>query len=397
MKKSIYFLAVGCVLALSACTNEDVVQESARQTNAIGFQQAVGKETRAIDQSTFSNFFVYGYYTKAGEVGGTTSVVSVFNDVLVNRKKEGETWSSWGYSNTRYWIPGAKYYFYAYSCDDSSVPTGVASFDITGADQKSRVLTLENYICDNSHMHDLVYAYSEGSTTNKVGEGPGIEGKEDNNPKVSFNFKHILSRVKVTFKSGFVSGYKIKVSDVQIQNIRNKGNYSPVEKTNTSAWTGSDQGKPSRSVEEPYIALEISGNNIATAATPAVGTEGQAGYVAAVAAVNPSTSAGYVIPCEYGEANVELVFKVEVQDKNGNAVYAQQITGTWKPNWEIGKSYNYNITINGTEAGLKKIEFDAQVINSWPSSDTTVSPEENDGTDIDINMTFESQAVVNNN
>lgn len=404
MKKSIFFLAAGA-MAFTACTSEEVIEESMLQTNAIGFQSVVGKEAREILTDDFSNFFVYGYYTKEGEVAGTTAVVGVFNDKLVS-KKDG----AWSYSDTRYWVPDASYFFYAYSCDNQNTAQGVASFNQTGQTKEARRLTLENFRSDNTHKHDLVFAANEGMGSN------GILGKESStsgtpaNAAVSFKFSHILSRVRITFKSGFAAGYQLKISNVRIENIRNVGDFTPeigndgmlLVKENGSLggkWTGNDEGLPERKVanadEVPFLDFDIAKvgditRDIATAAVPAQGEN------AAVAAVDALTVPGYVIPCAYKEANVKLVFDVLVMDAAGTQVYAQTIAGTWTPEWKLGTAYNYNITITGTAAGLEPINFVAdQVINGWPDS-TSVIPGEDDGNDttININMNFESSTIT---
>lgn len=384
MKKSFLFLAV-CAAALTACTSEEVIEEGV-QSNAIGFQQIVGKESRVVTTDNFAAFHVYGYYTKAVEGSADPTVVSVFNDDVVT-KNEGK----WSYTNTRYWVPGAKYYFYAYSCDNQEAPTGTASFDLTGKTVAERALGLNNYVL---HDHDLVYAYNEG------GDGaPGITGKDKDNADVSLNFAHLLSRVRVTFKSAFAPGYQIKVSNVKFVNVRNEGDFSPKP---TFAWNDVKRSPENATPEVKFTMYKGEDNNVQDVATaavpavPAVGNEEEEGYVPAVpavAAVDAYTTGNYVIPYTYSDANVKLVFDIDVMDKDGNVVYEQTITGTWKPKWEMSTAYNYNITISGQEAGLEEIKFDVgQTITGWPDANA-VSPD-GDGA-ININMEFVSTAKNN--
>ena len=382
MKKSFLFLAV-CAAALTACTSEEVIEEGV-QSNAIGFQQVVGKESRTVTTNNFAAFHVYGYYTKEVENSDDPTVVSVFNDDVVT-KSEG----AWSYGKTRYWVPGAKYYFYAYSCDNQEAPTGTASFDLTGKTVAERALGLKNYVL---HNHDLVYAFNEG------GDGaPGIVGKEADNAKVSLNFAHLLSRVRVTFKSDFAAGYQIKVSNVKFVNVRNEGDFSPKP---SLGWSDVKRS-PEDATPEVEFAMYTDADNkvsdVATAAVPAVGTEGEEGYVAAVPAVNARTVNNYVIPFAYQEANVTLVFDIDVMDEDGNVVYEQTIKGTWKPEWKMSTAYNYNITISGQEAGLEAIDFAVgQTITGWGDA-SSVIPGEDDGNNdtINIDMAFESTAKNN--
>lgn len=59
MKKVLLFSAA--MLALSSCSNTDVLEEgNIQQTNAIGFQTLVNKESRALTNTSFKKFWVYG-------------------------------------------------------------------------------------------------------------------------------------------------------------------------------------------------------------------------------------------------------------------------------------------------------------------------------------------------
>ena len=376
MKKVFFFLAAGA-MGFTACTSEDVVDESV-QSNAIGFQNVVTKESRVVNSDNFGAFHVYGYYTKSVEGSADPTVVSVFNGETILKNAAGDAWT---YDNTRYWVPGGRYFFYAYSCENMEAPTGTAVFDLGGETTADRALCLNNYVL---HNHDLVYAEQEGNA------GGGIVGKEQDNEKVSLNFSHILSRVRATFKSAFASGYQIKVSNVKLVGVRNEGNFAPRP---SYAWS-SVEYNPAGTQPEVEFTMYVDAENgnktldVATAAVPAVGTEGEEGYQAAVAAVDARTAANYVIPFNYTENNVKLVFNIDVMDADGNVVYEQTITGTWKPNWVLGKAYNYVITISGTEAGLEPIEFEVvtDAIDAWGNAADMVPGEE------DFKMEFESTA-----
>ncbi|MDE5786893.1 MAG: fimbrillin family protein, partial [Duncaniella sp.] len=114
MKNQFFFLALGAV-ALTACTSEEVVDVSV-QSNAIGFENAVMKQSRADAQvgdlttDNLDKFMVYGYYTKEGQ---TANPIQVFGGDAVTKQNGG-----WSYSGTRFWVPDATYSFFAYSCAD---------------------------------------------------------------------------------------------------------------------------------------------------------------------------------------------------------------------------------------------------------------------------------------
>lgn len=63
------------------------------------------------------------------------------------------------------------------------------------------------------------------------------------------------------------------------------------------------------------------------------------------------------MPFQYTEPNVRLAFTIEVFNKNNESVLKANLRGSFKPTWDMGKAYNYNVTLTGTQAGLEKIEF----------------------------------------
>lgn len=330
MKKSIFLLAAG-MFAFTACTSEDIVEESI-QANAIGFTNTVSKESRALTNSSLEHFYVYGYYTKDGFTGGP---VTVFNGVDV-AKADGK----WGYTDVRYWVPTTTYYFYAYSCDNNKVNAtyGNPSMNIGGTDVNARALRLQGYQCDYDHQHDLCFAYVESV------DGDTPEG-QTTHPSVAFNFKHILSKLNVEFTSGFAAGYDLVISEVKIEDIFNKANYNP-KSTSSSLWNTPTRVYGAENAL-PYVALSVPAD----------------GNVCAVAngdveAKKVTTGEVYVIPNNYGETEtVRLTFHVVVK-KGNDVVLDTYLSGGWSPNWELGKSYTYNVNISGSEAGLDPIVFE---------------------------------------
>ncbi len=345
MKKSMFLLAVGA-MALTACTQSDVVEEGI-QSNAIGFQSMVSKESRALDLTSLKFFSVYGYYTQPGH---EANAVIVFNGEDVNLSD-----GAWNYANTRYWVPDATYYFYAYSCENSEVTgnNGGAAMNFDGTDVASRALRLNSYVCNDSHNHDLIFATNDA----------GIKGKTENNAKVAFTFKHILSRVNIEFTSGFPVGYKVEVSDVQIQDFLDKGNYNP----KTNVWSSLAQTQSGDNVPFTTFAVPTDANTAAAAA--------QEADVKKV-----TTDIKYVIPHAYvkegenAEDPVGLSFKVKVYSENNEVILERVLTGTWSPNWQIGYSYTYHVTITGSTTALDPIVFETAEnmnLDDWTTGNTT--------------------------
>lgn len=341
MKKSFLFLAV-CAAALTACTSEEVIEEGV-QSNAIGFQQIVNKPSRGLDaENPLTAFYVFGYYTQEGF---SADPVTIFSGDKVT--KTGD--ATWGYDNARYWVPGATYKFFAYSCENNNGPlneeaaNGTAS--MTHDANGYPTVKIADYICNNDHQHDLVFAKNDA----------GIVGKEESNAKVALTFSHLLTKLKVKFVSKFPNDYKLNISNVQISNIYTKATYSLAYSATTpsgnATWTTSEDA-------EYVLNVKDGSNMVASAEIPAVGDTPK------VDAVNAETAEAYVLPHKYTQTAVQVSFKVDFVNGD-NVMMSRVFTGSWTPDWQAGYSYLYTINVTGENASLEKIEFGDPALGNW--------------------------------
>lgn len=343
MKKILSFLAVGA-LTFTACTSDEVVDESVTQTNAIAFNNVVKKNARAIDSDNpLTHFNVYGYYTKSGF---TATPVTVFSNDEVTGS--GSDWTYTG--ELRYWIPGASYRFFAYSCDNKALEANGKPF-MTFNDQGTVSAGINDYICGNSHQDDLIYAKSAS-----------ITGLQTNNDKVPLTFNHILSKVNVNFKCEFPEGYEIAISGIQFENVVNTGNYIATASA-TGTWT-----------------VEFDdANKILNVGAPTGRAKSKNGTTEAVDA---TSAEAYVIPANYAGNDISLSFKADVY--NGATLALSRVfTATWAANWVIGTSYTYNVVLSGETASLEPIEFGQTTVNGWTP-----------GT-VPTNITFDASVPLN--
>lgn len=353
MKKSLILFAAGA-LALSACTSEEIVDNGVRG-NAIGFEHVINKQSRATDEvsgdlttSSLDNIYVYAYYT-ASNLNATP--VQVFDGTEV-MKIGGQ----WKYENTRYWVPGAKYYFYAYSCADIELNNKYGTPTLDLVNDPYRSLRFTGFICDKNHQHDLIYASNEGI----IGHGPG----ESVNEPVQFTFSHLLTKVNAVFTSDFDSDYDLIVSNVKIVNIRNVGDYTPVNPESGEEYKWDNVN---RNMTNPEVMLNMS-KSVANK-----GGDGKA-YAEAV------TSAAYVIPYNYSNGDVQLCFTIQLRDTQSNEVImSRNLKGSWSPNWKLGYSYTYKIKITGTAANLEEITFGDMNVEGFTGDNNSST---------DVNITF---------
>lgn len=353
MAKRLLLIAVGA-LALTACTSSDVIDDVASSRNQIRFETAVNKPTRAVEElamETLSEFQVFGFYTMPGNVNHAHEI---FNNITV--KKDG---SSWNYASDevplRYWVPDATYYFYAYSCGNKvKLGSSYGNFSVdmeendgVGKPASERVLEITDYICDNTHQHDLIFASNTGYKAN---------GSTDSD--VSFTFNHLLSKIQAKFTSKFASEYTVVIKNVRLENICNKGNYDF-----TSGWNkvvrpeGQTplvylQNTTGYNIEKPEKNLEVTNEIVKDEKT---GNDIQA---------SAASNCAYVIPFAYDKKEVYLKFEVDVmygEDK----VISKSLSATLQPDWKSGYSYIYNIEIDPASLKMDQINFSVSSINGW--------------------------------
>lgn len=326
-------LSVACVTALAGCSSTDVIDDVKKsESTRIGFSTNMNKNSRAMDNSNFSNFFVYGTYT----VGTSSQPVQVFMGDRVNKSSNG----AWTYSNDRYWNPQGSYDFYAYSCENSSLAVALSGH----ASLNGRYLNLVDFMVTPDHCsHDLVYAYALHQSRPAHVEGTVSE-------PVAFSFKHILTRLRFSFKSEIPGdNYTVKISNVKIVNYYNSANFLG----STREWTSHTRVAEAGSAPELPLTLPSGG-----VIQKPVNGKAQRDVV--------TTDAVFMIPYAYREANVIIEFDFDMQapDSNGQLkdVMGSHITATWQPNWLKGYSVNNVITLNGSATGMDPIRFTASIV-----------------------------------
>lgn len=319
MKKVIIAaLSVGAMV-LAGCTKTEVTSIS--DSAYIGFDNAyIGNPTKAvteINKDNIQKFYVFG---------GTQTDNDLFENVEVTKVTNG-----WDYLNHKEWEPTTEYKFAAYYNDASLTTPGNVSFDYT-----SGALTFTDFESSPNHQADLLY--DELTYTSKA------EGFA--NDKMQFNFRHLLSIVKFTFKSGFGDGVTVTVSDMDFYGMNAKGTVTPTDAAIT--WTSNTQITEGSGFK---LFGEANGTNSAVAAETA--------YDNCI-----------VIPQTF-DNNQTMVAKFTVTltgEGLDDVTTTKEITAylpadTWVP----GFRYNYVATISGQT--MDYIEFDAPLVSDWDDED----------------------------
>ena len=311
MKKVLLIAAAMSVLAI-ACTKTEVVSVS--DGNMISFDNAfVGNSTKAglatAEQYGASNlppqFFVYA---------NTAADAAVFSGEKVYLSN-----GSWVYDNLVKWENGNTYKFAAYAVKDAEglpAANGTASFNYD-----SHTLAIDGYVSNDKYQTDLLLATSTQNLSSA-------------NEPVVFNFKHALSMIKFTFKSGLGGDNPITISNFKIADVKTTGNVSV--NNNTVSWT--DQA-------EEAAPVDFTDNDW----TELLNSD----------ADGVASDEFVVIP--QGNATVTVTFDATIGEDPAKTLKSEitlDATG-----WEAGKRYNYTATI--TASDLDYIEFGAPTVEDW--------------------------------
>lgn len=159
--------------------------------------------------------------TKENSSGGGTTTYPVFK----NHRLDWDG-SSWTYSPTKYWIPGASYSFVAFApfAPTANSPAGTSgkktlsngSAEVSGTDEEP-ILTISNYCTGrvttganqfDARSEDLLRAYAYRNNTSA-----------EDYSSVALNFEHLLACVTFKIRNA-TSNDIVKVTDIKLCGIQ---------------------------------------------------------------------------------------------------------------------------------------------------------------------------------
>lgn len=305
MKK--LFIAVLAVAALASCAQDEIITK--HNQVAIGFGNAyVDNATKAIitDAEGIKGFTVWGNVQS-----GTLASVALYGEdgAKVTRRTGDALGAAWDCDVVRYWTASCNYNF-------------VAIANGTGTTVVNGLPTQISYEVNGDDPADLLYGVAAAETTDQNVISGSVTGT--GNSIVAFSLSHLLSRVKVSFKSELAAeaaDYRYTITDVKV--------VTPESGTYTIA--GNTWELATTNAELPF-----------TAGTSQIPNNSTVDY-----------GAQLVIPT----SQVDLVFTYALELKTGVDTWTPFKTGTVTKTGIVTpvKNYSYNITVK-LQAGAK-IDF----------------------------------------
>lgn len=338
--KRIYLFAAVTAIALAACTKTETTGVS--EGNLIKFDNAfVGNPTKADDltEANFDKFWVYGSAEGTGDWSEKK-----FTNAPVNKGEAGIGNNiAWTSEEKAYWTQNSKHFFAAYSNGGIKIEDNNLVFDPSGSK-----LTFSNYTAGEN---DLVAAVAAKDAAT-VGDGTTAGN-------VALSFKHMLSKVKFTFKTEAAHEQVMTVTNLKFNAVKTTTGDITESTTPTISWTTSG-------TFNDYV-YDV------TALADFAAEEGT------------FSSEMYAIPQSNG--SLEVTFTVtwkESDSATGEGVKTANFKGSLsyltdsENKWKEGYSYNYIATINpeAVDPSLeeREIKFQVDAVEGWTDVDDELEP-----------------------
>lgn len=333
MYKKLFLFAIAGAL-LTACSEDEVYDNSNNTDNSIAFDTYVGKQTRA-SQTTGANLAEFGVYAYVN----TSSPYQLIDNEKISKTQDGK----WNYTNVKYWPENSTVDFFAYA------PYKANWANYSSAD-KSFTYTIPALA---STQEDLIAATSFQ--------------KDKSNGNVGLVFKHLLSRIGFSAKLAesypgatvTVTGFEVLYKDNAVNSVNTftfatSGDSGANEAGTWGTATAKLPGATSGELITKPVVIEVNSQSLNTSDTQ--GTD-------------PNTYL-MMLPQNLTDGDIQAKITYTVTYENPHAVVTNEKTinlpGT---NWAMGKAYTYNFTI-----GMSQIVFDGITVAGWEDGASQPAP-----------------------
>lgn len=348
MRKS-YLLMAAAATIFAACSETDFVNPVPETEQEIGFENHVGKTTRAeitneAALATAGGFKVWGWKTPTAATldWSVDAITQIFNAQVVSG---GD--GAWTYSPKKYWDKNSTYNFYAVA--PAVAPEGVIYSCTNPASGMITITGAQSALVAATAYNDFLI--DRNGAQNVSGNHTGSHGK------VNFDFNHIMAKVSIQLKRNVAE--KITVNSITMSGWNsNTGKFVQTLTAtpgvgNTSEWTMTAAGTGGTvTFEQGYVLYS----------EPAVGEE----LDLAVSAATPvAVEDSYImVPQTVGTLTFTLDYTITYSDNLVEEFKSQ--TGTLTNQiWGTDTHTTYTILV-----GPEPIEFEVNTVSGF----TTVTP-----------------------
>ena len=313
--KKLFISMLTAAACLTACNEEQTIAVQSNAPMAFGASFVENATRAAADPSTvtatLNAFDVWAYMDQP-------------DGLVLSNEDVTKSGSKWAYTNIQYWLPEHTYYFGALA------PMNSANWSLNTEDidiEEVGVVSFTNV--DGSE--DLLFA-STSVNTNGMEVGADMDA-------VKFQFNHLLSKVKYTFKNGFrTDNVSLVIRDVKM---------TAPEKATIALANDNWSDENVWVLGEGTKTLEF--GDVETL------TMGQQAEAAQERLTIPA-SAAY----EY-----DVTFKVDMYMGAVLAHTFEKASTITGAAFEMGKAYNLVAEINPENLNLTAIEFDVIEVKEW--------------------------------
>lgn len=333
MKKHVFLLGLA-VIAMSSCTNDEVLEQAQPVQETIGFESFINKTTRATDDvnmttNTLNEFYVFGYYGDGTEVFTNAAVLKTGEEWNV---QEQELWTKNNYT----------FAAYADGVGTGTVETPTDADCLSGVAFQSGSLVFTNYSLKDK---DLIAAHATQDNS---------EGSFQTD--VSLTFNHLLS--KVSFKFVYTdtenANIKMNITDI-VLNV-------PLTATCTSTSSGTSWG--SHNGSKQYQLSDLT--EVSTTPKPTVPAEF---YVIPEASIADGTTLSFTVKF-YDDSQAD---KPEVETRNYSLpLNTGNLNSRTLSSWNANAVYNYTVNLPFDPL---YIDFTVGDVNDWENTySPTITP-----------------------
>lgn len=326
--KKFFFFAAAAAIAMTACTKTQTTAVS--EGNLIRFSNSFVDNVTKTDVTTTSiaKFWVYG---ESADGTGT-----VFSNMPVTKNA-----GAWTNGELVYWTPSQDHFFAAYADGESNIADASLVFS-----RKNSSLTFTQYAVGTNDLVAAVTTMNPGDLTTTP-------------DAVQLTFKHMLSKVKFTFKTGAAHEQVMEVADLTVKAVNKAdGTLTLADAEQNVTWN--------------TTGTVASGDYVYRPITDFANEDGTA-----------SSEEKYFIPQSNKPLTVTFTVTWKISEAEGAETKSADFSGTLayddgEYSWKPGLSYNYVAEIDPEDVdpslGNRVIKFEVVKVEEWVDQNVDYIP-----------------------